>query len=154
MDKYEKTLLANIEAYGCSVTSVFDPEGEDPPFSYSIGIWKSAAAPELIIVGLEVELGHRVVNEYNRRVREGEAFVPGVRYPGFLGGFDVEFGPVAEMHRKGYMRSACWLHGGAGFEALQLLWPNMSGIWPWDKEASDWLRCRQPLLSGSGRHDA
>lgn len=97
MDKYEKTLLANIEAYGCSVTSVFDPEGEDP---------------------------------------------------------HVEFGPVAGMHRKGYMRSACWLHGGAGFEALQLLWPNTSGIWPWDKEASDWLRCRQPLLSGSGGHDA
>ena len=45
MNQYEKNILAHIEAHGCSVTSVFDPDREKPPFSYSIGIARSASAP-------------------------------------------------------------------------------------------------------------
>lgn len=147
MNQYEKNILAHIEAHGCSVTSVFDPDREEPPFSYSIGIARSAGAPELIIVGLASKLCHWMINEYNHRVRAGESFVPGVDYLGFLEGFSVQFGPVSREHREEYMRSACWLHDGPDFEALQLIWPSTSGVWPWDPNASDALCQRQPLLS-------
>lgn len=148
MEVYEQNILLHIEKHGCSVTSVFDPKEIDPPFSYSIGIAKSSGAPELIIVGLGSKLSHWMVNEYNRRVQSGEKFLPGVHYLGFLEGFAVQFGPVAREHREEYMRSACWLHGGSEFDALQLIWPNTSGVWPWDAEASEWFRANQPLLSG------
>ena len=95
MNQYEKNILAHIEAHGCSVTSVFDPEREEPPFSYSIGIARSAGAPELIIVGLESKTAHGLINDYNERVRAGEAFVPGQDYQGFIKGFPVQFAPVA-----------------------------------------------------------
>jgi len=148
MEPYEQNILQHIEKHGCSVTSVFDPEELLPPFSYSIGIAQSCGAPELIIIGLGSKLSHRMVNEYNRRVQSGERFLPGVNYLGFLEGFAVQFGPVTREHREEYMRSACWLHDGSEFDALQLIWPNTSGIWPWDAEASEWLRTNQPLLSG------
>ena len=148
MKDYERNIHKNIEEYGCSVTSVADPDGNEPPFSYSIGIAKTALAPELIVVGLKPEMGHWLVNEYNRRVKSGERFVPGVLYLGFLQGFAVQFSPVAREHREGYMRSATWLHQGPEFEALQLIWPSTSGVWPWDPEADVWLRDNQPLLTG------
>lgn len=148
MDQYERNILQHIEEHGCSVTSVFDPEEAAPPFSYSIGIARSSGAPELIIFGLSAKLSHWMVNEYNRRIRSGEQFFPGILYPGFLEGFAVQFGPVAREYRGEYMRSACWLHGSADFDALQLIWPNTSGIWPWDAAASDWFRTNQPLLGG------
>jgi hypothetical protein len=154
MNEYESNLLAHIEKHGCSVTSVFDPDGSDPPFSYSIGIAKSVGAPELIVVGLNSKLGHWLVNEYNRRVRSGERFSQGVLYLGFLDGFAVQFGPVARSHRQEYMRSATWLHSGPDFEALQLIWPSTSGAWPWDSEADDWLRNNQPLLAVEASSDA
>lgn len=147
MEPYEQNILLHIEQYGCSVTSVFDPEESTPPFSYSIGIARSSAAPELIVVGLGARLAHRLINEYKHRVRAGERFVPGVSYGGFLDGFAVQFGSVAQAHRAEYMRSACWLHGGPDFEALQLIWPNTSAIWPWDATASAWIRANQPLLA-------
>ncbi len=147
MDQYEQNILQHIEKFGCSVTSVFDPKAVEPPFSYSIGIARSSGAPELIIVGLDAKLSHRLVNEYNRRVRAGEQFMPEVPYSGFLEGFDVRFGIVAREHRAEYMRSACWLHGGPDFAALQLIWPTTSGVWPWDAEASEAFRANQPLLS-------
>lgn len=148
MEQYEHNILKHIEEYGCSVTSVFDPKEEEPPFSYSIGIAKSSGAPELIVIGLNSKLSHWMVNEYNRRIKSGERFLPGVLYEGFLEGFAVQFGTVAREHRAEYMRSACWLHGGPDFDALQLIWPNTSGVWPWDADASDWFRSNQPLLAG------
>ena len=148
MEDYERNIHSNIEEHGCSVTSVSDPEGDTPSFSYSIGIAKTAGAPELIVVGLKPKMGHWIVNEYNRRVAAGESFGPGVLYLGFLEGFAVQFGQVSPESRKEYMRSACWLHGGPEFEALQLLWPSTSGTWPWEPEASEWFRSNQPILSG------
>src|SRR5690606_20073842 len=148
MEEYERNILRHIEEHGCSVTSVFDPDENDPPFSYSIGISKSSGAPEIIIVGLSSKLAHWMVNEYNRRCQAGERFQPGVLYLGFLEGFAVQFGQVAREHRAEYMRSACWLHGGPEFEAVQLIWPTTSGVWPWESEASEWFRANQPLLSG------
>jgi hypothetical protein len=147
MEQYEQNILEHIEKHGCSVTSVFDPKEIEPPFSYSIGIAKSAGAPELIIVGLGSKLAHWMINDYNRRVRSGELFLPGGLYQGFLDGFAVQFGPVDRTYREEYMRSACWLHGGPDFEALQLIWPTTSGVWPWDANASEWLRANQPLLA-------
>ena len=52
MDEYERNILRHIEEHGCSVTSVFDPDANEPPFSYSIGIARSSGAPEIIVVGL------------------------------------------------------------------------------------------------------
>ena len=149
MDDYERNILAHIDEYGCSVTSVFDPEGNHPPFSYSIGIPKSAAAPELIVVGLESKLSHSLINQYNRRIKAGETFVSGVLYLGFLEGFAVQFGEVSRAERAERMRSTVWLHGGPDFDALQLIWPSTTGAWPWDPEASAWLRASQPLLAES-----
>jgi hypothetical protein len=147
LSSYESNLLANIEKHGCSVTSVFDPEGKDPKFSYSIGIAKTTSAPELIVVGLNSDISLWLVNEYNRRVRDGEVFAAGISHAGFLDGHDVQFVDVAETHRKHYMTSACWLHGGPGFDALQLVWPDASGYWPWDEEAAESYRLGQPILS-------
>ncbi len=148
MKEYERNILDHIQQHGCSVTSVCDPDEAEPPFTYSIGIAKQTGAPELIVVGLSSKLGHWLVNEYNRRVTEGERFAPDVLYLGFLEGFAVQFGRVARPHREEYMRSACWLHAGPDFDALQLIWPSTSGVWPWESEASEWFRTNQPVLSG------
>ncbi|MEG4191112.1 DUF4262 domain-containing protein [Microcoleus sp. Pol17_C1] len=149
MKDYERDIHRHIEEFGCSVTSVVDPDGKEPTFSYSIGIAKTTSQPEVIVVGLRTELGHWIINEYSRRAKAGEEFAPGVLYLGFLEGFAVQFGHVSRDHRSEYMRSATWLHGTPDFSALQLIYPNTSGVWPWDDDADDWFRANQPLLAGS-----
>ena len=101
MEEYERNILRHIESHGCSVTSVFDPDENEPPFSYSIGIARSCGAPEVIVVGLSSKLSHWMVNEYNRRCRAGERFQPGVLYLGFLEGFAVQFGPCRRRIASG-----------------------------------------------------
>ena len=92
----------DVQRYGCHVISVFDPDQKEPFFSYSIGIQQSSGAPEAIVIGLRPELGGFVVNEYNRRIRKGQAFYRGVPYKGFLRGFPVYIEPVLKNRNADY----------------------------------------------------
>ena len=147
MNDYERRVLENIERVGCHVTSVFDRDGSSPPFSYSVGIARTCGAPELIVVGVPSDLGGPLVNAYHDRVAAGERFAPMARDAGFLEGYDVIFVPVSREARAQYMLSACWLHDGPDFAALQMVWPHDDGTWPWDVNAADAFRAKQPLLN-------
>ena len=150
MDESERKTLEDIERFGCTVFHVA-AEGQAPPFSYSVGISKSASAPEVVVVGLKQPIAHFIVNEYNDRVRAGEVFSPGALYAGFLDGFEVRIEKVDRSFYAHYFGWNLWLYGGPDFDVLQVVYPNTSGIWPWEAEADEWFRTRQPILR-STRH--
>ena len=92
-------------------------------------------------------MAHFVVNEYNNRVRNGEKFVPGQKYSGFLGDFDVLVSVVDKSYYEEYFGVDLWLYEGPHFDVVQLIYPNTSGVWPWQPEASDGFKAWQPILS-------
>ena len=145
MDPREKKALEDIRAHGCHVIHVLE-EGAFPPFSYSVGIQQTSRVPEVMVVGLNRDLAHFIVNEYNRRVRTGDEFLSGKSYSGFLEGFDVRFERVSKSHYATYLGWDRWLYGGDGFEAVQVIYPTTDGAWPWDPTAPSWFKERQPIL--------
>ena len=145
MDKYEKKALSDIEEYGCHILNVLEEENY-PGFCYSIGIQKSTNHPELIVTGLRAELGQWLINEYNNRVKGGETFEEGKPYTGFLDDFEVQFRKVEKKHYKEYFGWAQWLYKSKSYRVLQLIYPNTSGVWVWDKEADDDLKWFIPKL--------
>jgi len=145
-DADEAKALADIEEYGCHILYVLE-EDEHPPFAYSVGIEHNFKVPELVVIGLKPELSQTIINEYCRRVRGGERFSIGERASGFLGGgFDCQFGAVHPAHYPEYFGWDIWFYDGPDFRTMQLIFPTTSGIWPWDPEADEWFRKRQPLL--------
>lgn len=146
MDESDRRLLENIEKFGCQVMHISE-EDELPPFAYSVGIQKTSGAPEVVVIGLKRDMAHFVVNEYNKRVREGEKFTPGKRYSGFIGDFEMEVATVHQSHYKEYFGYSLWFYKGPHFDVVQLVFPNTSGVWPWESEATDWFRAWQPILS-------
>jgi len=145
MDEHERRTLEHIERFGCSVMHVME-DGDEPPFAYSVGITRSSAAPEVLVIGLRRELAHAMVNHYNQRVRAGERFVVGRRYSGFLDGFDVEVAQVDASYYRAYVGWDLWLYKGPSFEVLQLVYPDTRGTWPWQPEAAAGFKAFQPLL--------
>src|SRR4051812_16286003 len=95
----------DIAAYGCTVMHIIE-EGELPPFSYSVGITQETGEPEVVVLGLERDLAHSVVNGYNQRVRSGERFKSGQLYSGFIGGFEVLAEEVPSAHYDEYFGQA------------------------------------------------
>ena len=146
MDDSDRQTLEHIERFGCSVMHIA-AEDDLPPFTYSVGINKTSAAPEVVVIGLKEPIAHFIVNEYNRRVRAGEVFVPGIKYSGFIEGFEVTAERVEESFYEEYFGHNLWLYGGASFEVIQLVYPNTSGVWPWQPEADEWFRSWQPILT-------
>ena len=153
MDDEDAAVLADIARYGCHVIHVLE-EGGLPPFSYSVGITRASSAPEVIVIGLARKLAHFIVNEYNARVRQGEAFKPGGYYAGFIGGFDVTFERVDRRHYDDHFGWNLHLYGGDGFDVLQLVYPTTSSVWPWEPGAPASFKAWQPLLTASGRREA
>lgn len=145
MSNPEDKVAKNIAEYGCHVIHVFE-EGEFTRFTYSIGIQECTGQPELIVTGLKRELAHWIVNEYNGRIRNGEEFEVGKKYDGFLGNFDVFFMPVEEEHYDEYFGQSQRHYKGNNFSVLQLVFPNSSGVWHWEPEATDDFKWFMPVL--------
>ncbi len=150
MDAAEQKALEDIERYGCHILHIM-AEGDLPPFSYTVGIERASNAPELIVIGLKQPIAHFVLNEYNRRVREGERFSDGQFSSGFLEGFDCLFREVDRANYREYLGWDIWLYGEDGFNTLQLVYPNTSGVWPWQPEADQWFKSWQPCLAVEAR---
>ncbi|MBJ2154101.1 DUF4262 domain-containing protein [Paracoccus sp. IB05] len=137
--------LNDVNTYGCHVLKVLAGDSL-PQFAYSIGIEKTSRQPDLLVTGLKLEVGHWIINEYNRRVREGETFVPNQPYEGFLDGFPVFFSPMLKDHYAEHVGWGLWLHNDDNFRVFQLIWPDTSGLWPWDPNATAYYRRAMPLL--------
>jgi hypothetical protein len=81
MDAGEQIVFEDVAEHGCNILHALE-EGDLPPFSYSVGIYRTCGAPELLVVGLKQPVAQWTINEYSRRVRQGEKFQVGVLAPG------------------------------------------------------------------------
>ena len=138
-------VLADIRKYGCHVLQV-QADGAAPPFAYTLGIGRTSDSPDVAVFGQPAPAAHRLLHHYNKRVREGERFEAGQVLSGFLKGSDCVLRPVHPSHHRDFFGWNVWLHDGPGFRMLQLVYPTVEGIWPWDPMANDWLRRWQPNL--------
>lgn len=145
MDADEQKALADIAEFGCHVIHVLE-EDDLPPFAYSVGIEKTTGAPEIVVIGLKQPLAHFIVNEYNRRVRNGEKLEAEMMVSDFIGGFDCQLRAVHPSHYSEYFGWNIWLYKNRNFRVLQLIYPSTEGVWVWEEAASDYFRKRQPLL--------
>ena len=66
---------------------------------------------------------------------------------GILADRAVTFRTVARRHYPAYLGYGGWFHGGPRFPALQVVWPDAEGRFPWERWFSHALRDVQPLLS-------
>ena len=61
LDRHQAKVVAIIHEHGWHCTYVFDPDGEQPDFSYSTGFRVNADHPEMIVFGLPSETANEVL---------------------------------------------------------------------------------------------
>lgn len=146
-DEFEEKAIANIVEYGVHVLNVFDPEGRDPKFNYSVGLWHNYNHPEVLIYGLEADIGAQLINDIAEKCRQGDP-VPTNRLTSseYVQSFDVQFVQVPKSHYKEHFGRALWLYQGDDFPVLQMVFPDKNGDWPWTDGVSDDFKWFQPVL--------
>jgi len=147
MDDDDKKVLADIEEYGWHIVQVLEDE-EGPTFSYSVGMYRTLGRPEVIVIGLPIDLAKDIINGIGQGIRNGAAYTPGQEYDDILEGYKCAFVEVGSQWYREYFGYATWLYKGNDYPVVQCVWPNMKGHYPWAAEFEESLKWRQPVLTG------
>ena len=144
-DAAEAKLLADVAKYGWHVMGVTEDD-EGPAFAYSIGLYRTWQHPEIIIFGLGHDVMHQMINNIVHEIKNAHRFADGDESGEIIQGYDVTFRTVPVSNYKDYFGYALWFYNGFGFPALQCLWPDCYGRYPWDDEYPESMRWRQPAV--------
>lgn len=128
----------NIEQYGWATMGVgggVDEEGHGGPFSYSQGLML-LGHPDIFITGLHPRTAHGFISMIYESVKAGNRYEPGVDYTDLAEGFPARFRRVDPFWVHEHM-TATWIYYGEFHpqittEALQLVYPDAQGRWPWE----------------------
>lgn len=152
MDRYEQQVLDNVENSGCHITTVFDPDGDGPIYSYSAGFTKTVTQGEVIVFGLAHDLMGQMINRLYDQCADGLILADQRRVSGLLQRFDVVVRsiPAHKIDRE-HFNTAMWFHRHTFATelrtAFQLVWPGaVDGLFPWDPGSDAFVRSSQPPL--------
>jgi len=149
LDLHEQNFVSKVREHGWFCTNVFAEE-DSPGFSYSTGFWLDLGYPEIVVFSLDSKVAHSVLWDVYRDVKGGKAFPIDRRIPDLFGNTDAFLFPVAETHFPHYLGWSRWFYGTSGFRCLQLVWPDKSGLFPWEPGADPAFAKSQPDLSEEG----
>ena len=146
MSAPDRKVLTDIREHGWHVVKVFDEEEPEYGFAFTVGLPTTFGHPELLVVGMRLELMHVLLNNLGEELRGGRRFEAGMEHDGVLEGFRCCFREVSRDWYRDYLGYACWYHQGDAFEVLQLVWPDLENRLPWHPAATQAFRAQQPVL--------
>jgi hypothetical protein len=133
LDELRRTMLQS----GWAVQYV---DGGRSPLAYTVGL-HDCGLPELLMTGVSQQRAMRLLNIVAKDMMAGKSLTPGQKVA-------VRSGPLMEAvevaNPDAHMEWAV-AFGGQGVRALQLVWADGRGRWPWAAAFSDG-RGRQPVL--------
>lgn len=102
-DEHERKAILDIRKYGVHIMHVFDPDDENPRFSYTVGLWHSHRHPEILIFGLKDDLCQSVLNSLNSDISNGQSFEAGMSSTDVLTGFRCYFESLPKAQFSEYL---------------------------------------------------
>ena len=127
----DKKLLNDIKKIGWHVVHV-PADTEGPGFSFSVGLFKTFKHPEIIIIGLKIDLAHVLINNIGEDVSNKKKYQSGKFYSGILDDFKCFMLKVSEKQYKEYLGTARGYYRGDDFPVLQCIFPTVTGKYPWE----------------------
>ncbi len=144
---YERTVLRNVEQFGWHCTSVTPKDEDDgPSFTYSVGLFETFGAAEVILFGLGSDVAHPILSIYAQRLKEGNPIHLEFPSPDLIDNYSCVFVPVPRPRYNDFVLSALWFYAEVEFPLYQLVWPDPEGLFPWHPDASAGFKSEQPVL--------
>jgi hypothetical protein len=144
-DPGERKVLDDIAKYGWHCVNILE-EADQPPWSFTIGLFESWKHPELVIFGLKRDIAHEILNIVAADLAAGKS--PDLSRPNddLAEGYSCMFLEVPKASYRKYVGFACWYYRGNNFPLYQIAWPSKEGAFPWEAHASDSLKKWQPVI--------
>ena len=149
LSSYEQKFIAKVREFGWFGTSVFG-DAEGPGFSYTTGFWLNTTQPELIMFGVNSDTAHNVFWDMFRDASAGDPLPVGTSTDRVFGNLRAYGFPVAKRFYPEYLGSSLWFYGSDDFPCHQVVWPDRSGVFPWEEGFDPAFANDQPDLTEHG----
>lgn len=117
------------------------------PWTYTVGLHKNFNHPEIIVFGLPMQSAHSLLNDIGLSIKEnGNDYTEKKDYNDLVENFPIRFIEVPKFNYRGFFNIAKWYYDGDGFDAIQLVWPDTSGLFEWEEGFNEDMSKFQPLL--------
>jgi hypothetical protein len=142
-------LLGDVERDGWHIVKIFEEPGS-PKFAFTVGLYYQFLQPEILIMGIDLSMSARILNNIGEAMRSGRKITPG-RYPDFVDGFEAELVPIDLAFYEEYLGYATWFYRSRPhpYPAMQCVWPDKAGLFPTDPGYDDRFFALQRLLNNS-----
>jgi hypothetical protein len=145
----DKKLLDDVKNHGWHVIKIMADES-GPGFGYSVGLFKTFGHPEIIIVGLNLDLIHSIINGIGEDLRAGKSYSSGKFYSGLIEGYDCYFVTVDVKYYHDYVGYSRWFYKGNNFPLVQCVYPTKRNVYPWQNDWPEEISDLQPILAEDG----
>lgn len=143
----EQLISQNIKEHGYHI-GVVDGDDYLPSFAFSIGLYKTYNHPEVILFGLPKEIMQVALNTICQNVQKKQVYSIGTEYNDLLNKYPVQFVEVQKENYFNYLDYCKYFYNDTdNFPALQLIWTDKKGHFPWDKAFDEEWKFNQPLLN-------
>jgi hypothetical protein len=132
-----------ITDHGWSVVGI-DSSDDVPAWAFTVGLWHTLGSTEIAMFGLRLPDMQAWLNRLGEQIRSGRPLGPDRPREGVLDGFPLQFRPV---HASWYPRlfgSALNFYQRPPLPIVQAVWPDRSGLFPWQDGSGDNCRADQP----------
>ena len=147
-DDHDRKLLSDVAQYGWHIPQIPADE-EGPGFSFSVGFYLKFNHPEILVMGVSETIASQLINLAGGLIANGRVFQPGERTDDLAEGFECTFVPILVEHYRDYLGYCGWFYRSLKqpFPALQLVWPDGRGRFPWDEGYDEKFFKLQKLLN-------
>jgi Domain of unknown function (DUF4262) len=144
-DAYLNTITGHIRRIGWAIQGVPGAR-QRPAWAYSVGIWHTFRGPEFSVFGLSLYTMAAIINVLGRRIADGAAIAPGDRLDD-VSRCPFMIRPVHESWRATSLFAVSdTIYGYLRPSYLQIVWPDLTGRWPWERGFDARFGDLQPLL--------
>ena len=142
----EKRIIEDVEKFGWHV-GLFEPTENEPSFAYTIGLWKTYGHPEIISYGMTTKTLHEILNNAGEKVKEGNTLTIDQEDMDIFETVPAQFITVDKNRISDYFGYCMWFNDYKDFPALQLVWTDRHGQFPWHPEFEKEFYNRQRILN-------
>lgn len=129
--EYLEQIDAIVKEFGWAVQGVAPGVDDEPgpAFCYTVGLERAYDHPELYIIGVSVQVSHALLNDLASRIRDGKQYAPGDVLDDLIQDHTVT---LIEADPTGILNVAEAYQPDRAVRALQVVWPDPEGRFPWD----------------------
>lgn len=146
LERYAATLRQGLDQHGFVAVPVLGDQN-NPSFCYTVGLHANFRHPEIIVFGLPPDTAVGSMNEIADRIKHGEKMTPNQVYTDIFRNTRAVFHAVQSSRAADHMVIANQLYGRGMYQALQLIWPDQEGRFPWEDGFDERFRRSQPMLT-------